>query len=294
MYLQTTLELVAISSALVWAISAFLIRSQTATMTPAAINTVRCLAAGVMFWLLLPFDTPSSSLVDLSWLEWLLLVGSVLCNIVLGDTFSIVAIKEIGLSRSMPLTGTFPLATIFFEVLLLGHELQLSLLVGTLFLVGGIAFLSRQPRGSDAGELGSVRVGILFAIAASLMWGLGTILLKLAVTNMTIIQANSMRMPMVAMLLLATRVIPAGRVGLRSVSLRALVIVALSGLIGMGLGSYLYLSALNGLGPSKTATLTSSYPVFGLLLALLFKQERVTAATVAGLVSCLLGVWIVV
>ncbi len=289
-------ELAALGSALVWAVSSFMIRTQTAKMSPTAINTIRCAVAGIAYWIILPFGSPVSDLGGLSALTWALLFASVVANITLGDTFSIVALKEIGLSRSMPLTGTFPLATIAFECILLGEPFDYTLLVGALFVVAGIVFLVRDPpqlADEARATTGSLKLGLLFAAGASIMWGLGTILLKLAIVDMTILQANSIRMPMVAVLLLATRIIPTGRAGLRFVDRRAVLTVAASGLIGMGLGSYLYVSALNGLGPAKAVTLNATYPVFGLILAVLFLGEKVRVSILAGVACCLAGVWIV-
>ena len=289
-------ELAALGSALVWAVSSFLIRSQAAKMSPAAINTIRCAVAGIAYWILLPFDSPLSELGGLSALTWALLFASVVANITLGDTFSIVALKEIGLSRSMPLTGTFPLATIAFECLLLGAPFDYTLLVGALFVVTGIFFVARDPgQLADEAHLtpGSLKLGLLFAAGASIMWGLGTILLKLVVVNMTIVQANSIRMPLVALLLISTRMIPAGRAGLRDVDLSSILVVAASGLVGMGIGSYLYIYALTGLGPAKAVTLNATCPVFGLILAVLFLREKVSFWVLAGVACCLAGVWTV-
>ena len=74
---------------------------------------------------------------------------------------------------------------------------------------------------------------------------------------------------------------------------RSLLIVATTGVLSMGLGSFMFLSALEEIGPAKTATLTSISPVFGLILAVFLLKEQVTAQVVLGVVLCVTGVWFV-
>ena len=123
-----------------------------------------------------------------------------------------------------------------------------------------------------------------------MLWGLAVTLLKPALAHLTIVQANALRMPVVALLLYLALVRPSGE-RLRSLSQRAWILLVGSGLLGMGLGAYMFLTALSLLGPAKAVTLTSASPVFGLALAVLFLKERVDARVLAGVACCLAGVW---
>lgn len=190
-------ELCALGCAFLWAISSFIVRSQCATMTPALMNAIRCAAAGVVFWLLLPFNASVADFAAISLPLLALLVGSVVVNIVLGDTLNLMSIRRIGLSRSMPLASTFPVTTIIVEYLLLGHA-----------------------AGPD----------------------------------------------------------------------RSVLLLVLSGLIGMALGSYLFLAALQGLEASRAVTLLAVSPLFGMMLAVIFLKEKIGFNVIAGLVLCFAGV----
>ena len=61
----------------------------------------------------------------------------------------------------------------------------------------------------------------------------------------------------------------------------------------MGLGSLLFVTALDMIGPTKATTLSACAPVFGLVLAAVFLRERVTALVGAGVGLCVGGVWLV-
>ena len=289
-------EFYAISCAFLWAISSFIVRTQSTTMTPAVMNAIRCAAAGVVFWVLLPFNASVADFAALSALLAALLIGSIVVNIVLGDTFSLVSIRAIGLSRSMPLAGTFPVTTMIFEYLLLGEAAGADLIVGAGLIVVGTYFLSRSRAGAeDSGDLTSrqLRVGVGFALAASVMWGLGTVLLKPVLEEVSLLVTNAIRMPAAVALLILLRIIPSERRLLRRITWRNITYLVASGLIGMALGSYLFLAALQELEASRVVTLLAISPLFGMLLSVLFLKEKVGLDVVAGMVLCFAGVVVV-
>ena len=290
----STSEWLALGSALLWAANGIVIRTQSAKASPAAINAIRCGASAVVFWLILPFETPQYPLGSIPWQDAAWLAASVITNIVIGDTFYLASLKELGVSRSLALSGTFPLTTLLFEYLLLGAAPDRNLALGALLVVAGVALLSRRSTPVDAAGGGRTGVGIAFALSASFVWGFGVVLLKPALAHVTLIQANALRMPLVALLLVIFRVLPAREASIGRLDRRAFIIIAGSGLIGMGLGSWMFLAAVMEIGPARTATLTSIYPVFGLILAVLFLRERLSLPMAAGVIACVAGVWVVV
>jgi len=284
----------ALGCAVIWAVNALILRTLAHEVAPATINAVRCGAAGVAFLLWLPFTAPLASLAAVPWTEWGLLLLSLSSGLVIGDTLYLVALREIGVARAMPLSGTFPLSTLLFERLLLGTPLHPSLLAGSLLVGLGVVLLASGRRGCDNDNTPPLRLlrGALCALAASLLWGLAVTLLKPALAHLTMVQANAVRMPIVTLLLYVFMLRPSGQ-PLRALSRRAWVLLIGSGLSGMGLGAYMFLSALAQIGPSKTVTLTSASPVFGVALAVLFLREKITLRALVGAACCLAGVYAV-
>ena len=72
-----------------------------------------------------------------------------------------------------------------------------------------------------------------------------------------------------------------------------MLILGFSGILGMGIGALAFLTAINLIGPAKTATLTAATPVFGLVMAVLFLKEKPTPPLLAGVALCVTGVWLV-
>lgn len=290
----STAEIFALACAVIWAVNALILRTLAHEVAPATINAVRCGAAGVAFLLWLPFDAPLASLALVPWSEWGLLLLSLSCGLVIGDTLYLVALREIGVARAMPLSGTFPLSTLLFERVVLGTPLHPSLLAGSLLVGLGVVLLASGRRGAATSNTPPLRLlrGVLCALAASLLWGLAVTLLKPALAHLTMVQANAVRMPIVTLLLYVFMLRPSGQ-PFRGLSRRAWVLLVGSGLSGMGLGAYMFLSALAQIGPSKTVTLTSASPVFGVALAVLFLREKITLRALAGAACCLAGVYAV-
>lgn len=287
-------ELLALGCAFLWAVNALVLRSLSASVSPAAMNAIRCGAAGLAFLVWLPFDQPLSSLAAVPLSAWGLLLLSLVTGIVVGDTLYLIALREIGVSRSMPLSGTFPLSTLLFEHLLLDTSLRPSLLIGSLLVVAGVVLLSRSraPAPPQPAAAACLRLGLACALLSAVLWGFAVTLLRPALDHMTQLQANAVRMPIVALLLYLAVVRPSGE-RLRGLRWRTWLLLGGSGLLGMGLGAYMFLTAVERLGPARAVTLTSASPVFGLALAVLFLRERVDALGLVGAACCLAGVWVV-
>jgi len=272
-----------------------ILRSQSQQVTPAAMNVIRCGVAGAIFWCIVPFNpTPLSELALVPWRDWALLAASFTIGIAVGDTLYMISIKEIGISRTMALTGIFPLTTMAWETLLLGNRLQTTLVLGSLLVVGGVYFLSRKDNTEDRQNPLHLRRGVLVALAAAALWGLSATLLKPATANMDIVHANATRMPIIALLVYLARVRPSSQETLRGISLTSFAIVGFSGALGMGLSAYLFIYAIGEIGVAKVVTLSSISPLFGMAMAVVFLKEKVTWSVAAGVGLCLAGVWVVI
>ena len=286
-------EVVGLLCALIWAINSLIVKTQSHKVPPAMMNALRCGVAGALFWILLPFGPPLSTYGAVTGTEWLLLLGGLTIGVVVGDTLFLASIKEMGVSRSMPLAGTHPLTTMFFEWAFLSNPFSPTFLLGSCCVVLGVVFLSGRAEEPREGAEVRVRLGVTLALFAAALWGVSTVMLKPAIAHMTVVQANSVRMPAVALLLFATRAWTGPAMRLRDLDRRTLLIVAFSGAFGMGLGSMLFLKSIELVGPAKTATLAATSPVFAVVMAVAFLKERLTLRLAAGGLFCLAGVYLV-
>lgn len=287
-------ELAALVCAFVWALNGLILRTQSQRVSPAAMNCIRCGVAGVLLWCAVPFASPPlSNLAFVPWRDWALLIIGCGLGIALGDTLYLSGIKEIGVSRTMALTGTFPLTTLLWESLLLGEPLTMPLVSGSSLVVVGVVLLSGLGKRASEQE-GRLRYGAFLALAASVLWGLSSTLLKPATAHLDPVHANAVRMPLIALMVYGFRILPSSRETLKDISLKSFAIVGLTGGLGMGLGAYLFVYAIAEVGVGKVVTLTSISPLFGMAMAVVFLKEKVTWQVVAGMGLCLAGVWVVI
>jgi len=310
-------ELAALACAVLWAINGLLLRSQADRVPPGAMNFVRCAVAATLFLLLIPLDPHLHGLLHVPAVELALLAASVVVGIGVGDTLYMIALREIGIARTIALSGVFPLTTMVWEAVLLGHPPSGSLVLGGGLVAVGVVLLSgssRAPRDapssartsrlpgkdeyppdSDRRAPGPERtgLGIALSLIAAVFWGLSSVLLKPGIAHLSLIQANAVRMPMVAVFLFLFRILPSGRRSLQAFDRRAFLVVASTGVLGMGMGAFLFLYAIGHITVSKAVTLTATAPVFGLIFGALFMHERLTPRVVAGMACCMGGVWAV-
>ena len=289
-------EWLALISALVWAINGIIIRPYLNRAPVPLLNGIRCGAAGVVFWIVFAFSPEYWSFAEVTSLEWTYLIGSVMLAIGVGDTMYMVSLREIGVPRALAVAGTFPLPTLFFEWLLLDQSFTSTFVLGCVAVVAGVICLSRRrQRNDDAMQTGNLKLGILMALGASLAWGLGTVFTKQALTHLAAVQANTVRLPLVALIMFGIYRLRFGRSRPSSIQMdiKSWLVVAAAGITGIGLASYMYLEALKLIGAAKTTTLSACSPLFGLVLAMIFLGEKVDSLTVAGVVLCITGVWLV-
>ena len=286
-------EIFGLSCSLVWAVNSLMVRTQSQAIPPAMMNGIRCAVATVFFWAMLPFGPPLSSYSLVTGTEWALLVGGLLIGMAVGETMYLAAIREIGVSRAMALSGTFPLSTFFFEWALLQNPFSRRFFLGICLVAVGVIFLSSRSRQPARERPDRLVLGTFLALFACLLWGLSTVMLKPAIANMTSVQANSVRVPLTAAVLFLARAWAGPVMRIRDIDRRALFIVAASGIVGVGGGSLLYVMAIARIGPAKMATLASVSPVLGMLMSVFLLKEKLTLPLLAGVILCVGGVWMV-
>lgn len=286
----STGELVGLLCAFVWALNSVIIRTQSFNVPPALMNAIRCAVSSLCFWVALALAGSVEVYAQISLTEWALLIGSVLVGVTLGDTLYLWSIREIGISRTMALVGTVPLTALMFEHVFLDQPFPASFVLGSFLVVGGVICLSLRSTGETSQD-GRLLKGAVLSLSTSLLWGLSFVMIKPAIVNLTAIEANSVRMPIVALILFGVHRF--ANTQPVNISPRTIAIVAATGILGMGVGSYLFIWTIDMIGPAKTAVLGAFASVFAMGMAVVFLKERVTPRVAAGVLLCFVGVTLV-
>lgn len=142
-----------------------------------------------------------------------------------------------------------------------------------------INFLKDYP-----GELAALSAAFIWAVASVVYTGVGRQLSPLVLNLVKGLIAIAL---LIVTLLLTGNLFP-------TVSLRPLLLLLLSGAVGIGFGDTAYFGALNCIGPRRTLVLESLAPPLAAVLALICLQEQLPLAGWVGIGLTVAGVtWVV-
>ena len=301
---------IAFAHAVCWSATSILLRHLSQRLDPFVLNGLRALlgAAVIVVWFLAAGAPGADGFTPT---RILLIAAAIVVGGLVGDTCSVVALRLVGVARTVPLICSYPIFTMLFAFLLLGEGPPLLAIFGALLVVSAGVLLSlpeRRPgtapqRGPNV-EPGGVpdvarrqrRVGLLLAAVTAVVWGLEVILTAKAAEGMTTLAVNAVRVPIAALLSLSVALRRPGALDaaervLRNHRTRWLLI--LGGLLGWVVVGMLYVESIKLVGATFTAIIGATAPLYAAPLSALLLREPPSARTVAGTLLAVGGVILV-
>jgi drug/metabolite transporter (DMT)-like permease len=264
-----------------------------------SLNLLRCLAASIVFWGVIPFSPGTQALSQAPWVALLYLMLSAFIGISAGDTIYIRGLRLIQVTLAFPIAqSAMPLLTLFSAVLFLGEPITWFLVWGTALVLAGIYLITSPGRGSRLPQ--AVRTsekrgkGVGFILIASLLWAISISLLKVGLQGVSLILANGIRLPVASLALIILILSQKSFHQPTRLHIRDMALGAFTGILSFGLGGLLFLQAIRYAGAGKATVLTSCAPLFGLPLSLVFLKERVTMRTITGTIFVVSGIAFIV
>ena len=293
-------ELAGLGAAVIWATTNIVLRGQSVRLGAVTVNAWRTIFAALCFIIIFLATRPLSLFATLPLRGVAALLIGVVFGMVIGDLLQFTAMTRIGVARAMPISSCFPLFTIAIAAILLGERITGRTIIGALLVIGGVVLVALPSRVAAVGApegttLPASRywIGVVMALAAAICWSCSTTLSRIALRDIDVITANTIRMPFSAAvsLLLSLR---AGGLPPRKFGRTSTVILLLCGIIGTAGGGFLYLTAIDLAGAAKTAVLGSAAPIFGLIGSVIFLRERPSPRGIAGTILSVVGIALVV
>ena len=258
-----------------WAIGSISMRDLARKLDPFTLNAPRSAIGALSLILIAALTRRTAAYVGIQPSQWALLVGSMLVGGFLGDSVYVLSIARIGVSRSFPIASTYPALTLVLALLLYHQPLTWPLVAGMLLAMLGVIAISRgRAPTSEIPTAQAKTSGILFALAASVLWAVSTTMLEPGLRGLDEIAAAAIRLPVLS---LALWLVVAARGTWRELTRldrREWVTLLVGGLIGWGVGSLLFVLTVAHVGSARAAVLTSTSPLFALPLSLLFLSEQ--------------------
>jgi len=258
-------EAAALGAATLWALTGLLSAGPAQHLGAIAFNCTRMVLVALMLSAWVAMTTGWSSIGHDHLLP---LVLSGFIGIFLGDTALFLTLNRMGPRRTAMLFSlNAPMSAILGWLILDEHLTGLQVAGIGLTFLGVLLAIRFGKRKSQLHKWENIRgpvwIGVLVGVAAALSQSVGSLIARpIMETGADPVAASSIRVGVAAIgLLLLTRlpfswVKPAGRLTLPIVG-----IIAVSGLLGMGLGMTLILFALSGGEVGIVATLSATTPV---------------------------------
>jgi drug/metabolite transporter (DMT)-like permease len=134
--------------------------------------------------------------------------------------------------------------------------------------------------------------GEVAALSAAFLWAIASVVYSRLGRQIPPLELNLFK-GIIAIAFLVFTLLLQGQL-LPEINPTALTLLLLSGVLGIGLGDTAYFAAINCLGARRTLILETLAPPLTAVLALVFLQEQLTAATWCGILLTILGVvWVV-
>jgi drug/metabolite transporter (DMT)-like permease len=290
-------ELAALLSALAWAISSVLLTAGAKRLHVIPLNLIRCVVSAGFFLALLPFFGGFAALAEIPASHYIYLLISVLGLLVVGDTLFYRSMDLAGVSWAMPVSNINPLWAVLLAALLLGESLTWPVALGAALVVGGTILISSTSRAAVPGDelrRRARRTGLLLALAASVLWGIGQVALKPGTEGVDPIVVNSLRQPMGALILLGVFVVRGQWGEFRALDRRSWSIILLASLLSAGVATLFFVIAVQKAGAGRASILNASAPVMALPFSILWLRERPTIRTVFGTLLTIAGLALVI
>jgi len=266
---------------------------------PITLNFIRSLAAFVFLGLVVAF-IGVHGFSEMSGPVVLTMIGSGILAVALGDTLFFAVLPTLGASLAVPVSSAvYPMLTFFVAVLWLDETLTGMVVLGSALVLIGIFLLVWRtettvglPQEAVAHRT-DTRRSVLLLMLASIFYAASTIWLRAGSSDAHALPANVLRATAASLFLLMALSFrrPAERQRPTVLAVASLIV---AGILSIGVGGLLYIQAVQEAGAGRTAILTSTMPLFNLPLAVFFLRERVTPRIMAGTITCVLGIWLIV
>lgn len=203
----------------------------------------------------------------------------------LGDACYVKAIQVLGGSLAVIVSYTYIFIAQAMSVVFLGESLRPTLAVGSSLAFLGV-LIATLVRDSNI-RLGFN--GILYSLVAATSWSLAAVMIRVALNYADVLTVAFYRLlvTLVAFLILSMLFdgIPS-----RGYVKPVLPVAAVTGVLGFGLGVYLFVHSINTLGVSVTTMATSMTPVLSQIMTRILSRERPSKRAVIGALATSCGI----
>jgi len=288
-------ELAALAAAFCWTLSPILYKVALSDAKPISANISRSISTTIFLFACLGVSGKLWDLVTLQRDALFLACLSGVVGLCLGDTMYMLSLRLVGVSRAVPVGCVYPLFTMLFATLFFNEQITLFLLMGAILIVVGIWLVSQEGNKSNNVARKTLLKGVFTALATAIVWGVSITLMNNALTLSEPDSAdaafvvNTARMSATTLVFLTLSPLIDRRFQFMKLKRKTWIILALAGIIALGLGWFLLALSLTYIQASKAVPISSVSPLFATLIGALLLKEKVTVRIFVGSVLIVSG-----
>ena len=308
----------AVLAVVCFATSNSMIRKVEKIASPLQINAVRTTIGAITFVLAVVIMGFFLEMFTFSYKIWLLLIASIVCAQVLGDTFYFQAQKTLGTTKALAVSMTFPLFTFLFSVIILHSEIHYIFYISAFLIICGVLLIARsqehtlkkldQESTEDQAEVENKDISkkttwlaVISGLLAAISWALGVVLIDWVLNDIadllntetaSSLIGNAARFPIAAILLL----LMAWRkpyVQISQWSRKSWGWLLVASIIGTSLGAFFYAEGARSAGAELMSLIAAASPLFALPVTWFLNKERINIIGLFGVFITIAGVVLV-
>lgn len=276
----------ALASALCWATATILIKVGMRSKSPVAANITRLYIVSLMYLAVL---IPTGGIDEILHSDPLYLAVAFVSaqfGFVIGDYFYFHALHRMGVSRTVPVTSTYPLWAVLWASLFLGRKVGFRVYLGALLIVLAIVIVRRAEDEEHADPRGFV-----YALIAPISW-------SIAITMMDWLTGHFNPLTLAGFRMFSAAVgvsvfLPAYRGEILNTNLRELAVLSGAAFSGLFLGQFLFVYSTQAVGSQISAPVSAINPLLTSLMAVLFLRETPNRRIFEGLALAIVGILLV-
>lgn len=321
-------EIIALLANFVFVLSNVLFRQTEHEVSSIFINLFRTFTGMLTFIIFSVFTGLFSLIFSLPWILWFILILSFVFGQVIGDTAYFNAQKELGATKALTLSLTFPVFTFLLSFLFLGRSFDVKFIFSGILIGIGVLIIAKSklsPRVSHLIEYEFEEVSkesekdikkrkikaILFGITASLAWAIGLVFIDygvkeinniLDIGSLSSVVGNIIRFPFAFLLLLLmgwreeryNKINESKGKLHKRISRRTFAFLIIASLLGTSLGVFLYTEAARIAGGTVLSLITTANPLFALPLTYIINKEKISKKGFIGVFLTIIGVILII
>ena len=270
-------------SAFGWGISSILLKISMKDKSAITVNIVRLYIIAVVYAVFFMINGNWKEVLNLTPLQLMVAFISAQFGFVIGDYFFFNAMKIMGVSRTVPITSSYPLWAILWAYLFLGRNISMQIIFGAFLIVLAIIIV----RQGEIEEHVNMK-GFVFALLAPLSWSFAIITMEWLSAQISPFTLTGLRIMFAALGI--SVFLGKHKSEIRAITKRELMALTGAAFLGLFIGQYSFVKAVSLVGSPIAAPITAVNPIISATLAILILREPPNSKILTGLVMAVIGV----